>query len=65
MPAHITRLVAAGQLPSTDDQPPLLLQVVLTLPLPVVQLALHTSPAAAGAQLDGQLAAFDTVVVGL
>jgi hypothetical protein len=54
------------QAPSTVDHAPLLPQVVLTLPVkPAEQFALHAVPAAAGAQVAGQLAAFAATAVGL
>lgn len=64
MPEHTK--VERTQLPTTEVHPKLLLQVVLTLPMnPVEQFALHTSPAAAGAQLEGQPAALAGVLLGL
>lgn len=63
VPEHTA--VERAQLPSTEDHPKLL-QVVHTLPMkPVEQFALHTSPAAAGAQLAGQPAALAGVLLGL
>jgi hypothetical protein len=64
LPAQVT--CDCVQAPSTADHTPLLPQVVLTPPVdPAEQFALHTVPAAAGAQVAGQLSAFAATAVGL